>query len=165
MAREPVAVAADAARVPRAAARSRFFIGVAVLLLAFVLSGFARTFFLRPFFDVLPVPWYVYLHGAIVTTWFVLVVAQTILVAADRTHVHRRLGVVAALVAVAVVLLSLNAVLRFPYRIATEDVEGEEQGLGGVGIVVWLDLVSLLLFMAFVGAALYWRKRPTRTNV
>jgi hypothetical protein len=157
MSQEHIAVLTPDAAA-RTATRSRFFVVVAALLLAFVLGGFARTFFLRPFFDVLPVPFYVYLHGAVVTTWFVLVVVQTFLVAANRTHVHRRLGVAAAVVAVALVISSLNAVLRFPFRLATENVEGETADFSGQGIVVWLDLVALALFTAFVAAALYWRK-------
>jgi hypothetical protein len=62
-----------------------------------VFTGFARTYYLRSVFDgpAVPTP-LVHLHGAVFTAWILVFVAQTSLVAARRTDLHRRLGVVAA---------------------------------------------------------------------
>jgi hypothetical protein len=147
----------DAAEARRTANRSRFFLVLSAALLALVLAGFARTFFLRPFFDVLPVPWYVYVHGSLVAAWFMLVAIQTSLVAADHTRVHRRLGIGGGALALAVVAVSLVAVLRLPARINSADVDGE--GVIDFAVVVVLDLVALALFSIFVAAAIYWRRR------
>ena len=75
-------------------AQSKFFLGMSIVLLLFVLSGFAPTLYLRAFFDVPPIPASIYLHGGILTGWFVWLVVQTSLVQTARTATHRRLGVV-----------------------------------------------------------------------
>jgi hypothetical protein len=87
----------------RAAARSGFFFWISILLLAFLMIGFAPSLYLRAFFDVAPIPVYLHVHGAIATSWFVWLVLQTSMVRTGRTATHRRLGVVGAVIAVAVV--------------------------------------------------------------
>jgi hypothetical protein len=144
----------------RARARSKYFLGVAALLLALVFTGFARTFFARPFFDVPPIPWYLFVHGFVLASWFVLLVAQTVLVAAHRTDLHRRLGILGGVVAVALVGMSLVAVLGFPAHVKASVLSIDETfPVDVMRAVVWTDLASLLIFATFVGAALYWRRR------
>src|SRR6266545_6194031 len=98
------------------AARRRervFYIVVAVVAAALVYAGFARTFFLRPYFAFAdqPLPMLRVVHGIIFTTWFVLLLVQTSLVAAGRTDLHRRLGIAGiALAALMVVVGALTAV-------------------------------------------------------
>jgi hypothetical protein len=87
-------------------ARSRwFFIGAAGFLLLIVFLGFAPTFYLRPLFApyvrLRPVPWYRYVHGALMTLWYVLFLIQASLVAGGRVRLHRRVGVAAGLTAAA----------------------------------------------------------------
>jgi len=89
-----------------------FFLLLAAVLLVGLLAGFARTFFLRGFFDVPPLPMYLYGHGAVLTSWFVLVFIQASLVSARRLDVHRRLGVAGAVIAALVVLISPLVVVR-----------------------------------------------------
>jgi hypothetical protein len=94
-------------------------------------------------------------HGVVLTTWFVLVFAQTCLVAAHRTDLHRRLGVAAAVLAVLVVPISAFVTVRFvPRAIAF--------GLNQAAIkeIVIGDLVSLVIFPSLVSTALYLRRRP-----
>src|ERR1700686_4322336 len=101
--------AGQVARVPRPAGRRAlrwFFPVVASLLLAGLLVGFAKTFFLRSQFNVPPIPPYLYVHGFVLTTWFVLVLAQTCLGAAHRTDLHRRIGIVAVVVGVLIIPIS-----------------------------------------------------------
>ena len=99
-------VAADLQATSLHRARSRwFFVGAAVFVLSIVFLGFAPTFYLRPLFaphfPLRPVPLYRYVHGTVMTLWYVLFLIQASLVARGRTHLHRRIGVVAALTAVA----------------------------------------------------------------
>src|SRR5688572_27992461 len=77
-----------------ALAERRFFTGISLVILATVLVGFARTFFLRPLFPDMPSPAepIFYVHGVAFTAWIVLLLAQTSLVAAGRTELHRRIG-------------------------------------------------------------------------
>lgn len=86
--------------------RTRLYRTAALLALAIVLVGFARTFFLKPFFQAPPpLSLLTIAHGLVMTAWFVLFIVQTQLVAAGNVRTHRRLGVagvwLAALVLVA----------------------------------------------------------------
>lgn len=96
-----------------------FFVSMALALLAVVVVGFAPTFFLRGYFGTarLPpglrtFPVYLWVHGVVLTSWFLLFFAQTVLVASHRTGLHRRLGVFGAVLAMAVVLVSANVLIR-----------------------------------------------------
>jgi hypothetical protein len=143
------------AGVPRSSGRwaSRWFFSIASsLLLAGVLVGFAKTFFLRSQFNVPPIPPYLYVHGVVLTTWFALVVVQTCLVAARRTDLHRRLGIVAIVVAVLVVLMSAFVVVHAAQR---------AKGISPLlRIEIVGDLLSLVWFAGFVAAGVYFRRRP-----
>jgi len=67
-------------------------------MFAAVFLGFARSFFLRPFFPEVSAPRKRHLLRArrAFTAWCLLMVAQPLLVAGDRTDLHRRIGTVAA---------------------------------------------------------------------
>jgi len=69
-----------------------FFSGMALLLLAAVFEGFARTYYLAGVFHA-PLPsLIIHLHGAAVTCWILLLVTQTSLVSAGRVDIHRWLA-------------------------------------------------------------------------
>jgi hypothetical protein len=78
----------------RASAERRFFTGMALAILATIIVGFARSFFLRPLFPELPSPseMIFYVHGVVFTAWIVLLVVQASLVAGGRTELHRKIG-------------------------------------------------------------------------
>ena len=52
----------------------------------------------REFFPVEPIPGYLYVHGAVLTSWFVWLVLQTSLVRGGNTALHRRMGVIGAII-------------------------------------------------------------------
>jgi hypothetical protein len=86
-----------------------FFSGMAALILATVLVGFARTYFLAGVFRA-PLPnLLIHIHGAVFSTWILLLVAQTSLVAAGRVDLHRRLGLLGFGLACLMVVLGLLA--------------------------------------------------------
>jgi hypothetical protein len=157
VAKVPTAVLANSRE--RASGRSKYFLGVALVLLVFVLTGFGPTLFARPFFDVPPLPWYLFVHGFVLASWFLLLVAQTTLVVAHRTDLHRRLGILGGFIAVALVGMSLVAVLGFPAHVKanvlTSNVAFDATVLR---TIVWTDLASLVIFSTFVAIALYWRR-------
>src|ERR1044071_9515795 len=70
-----------------------FYTGMSAAFVVTVFAGFARTYYLRPFFDARPLVTVLHLHGLVFTSWILLLVVQTALVAKRRTDVHRRLGV------------------------------------------------------------------------
>src|SRR5262245_49271621 len=89
----PVSIDEPGRAGTRTVKRSRFMMAMSWVLLVVVLVGFSPSFYLRSFFPVPPIPAYLYVHGVIVTCWFLLLVAQTTLVATGNTAVHRKLGI------------------------------------------------------------------------
>lgn len=86
-----------------------FFPGMALLMLATVFVGFARSYFLAGVFAA-PLPnWLIHAHGAAFSSWILLLIAQTSLVAANRVDVHRKLGLVGFSLACVMVILGILA--------------------------------------------------------
>lgn len=105
--------------IEKSSRRSRehqFFWGMSVLMTLVVFIGFARTYFLAAIFHAEPLPApIVSIHGAVFTSWIVLLVVQTSLALGGRTDFHRRLGVLGVALAPVVVILGVlvaNEMLR-----------------------------------------------------
>ena len=84
-------------------------------MLTLVVVGFARTFYARPFFGAIDeptrsaeLPRHLMLHGLVMTSWFALVVTQTLLIAKRNVALHRRLGIAGAALAVLVVVVDMR---------------------------------------------------------
>lgn len=139
--------------------RSRFHFAMAVAMLALVVVGFARTFFLRPFFNTYDVAWYVLGHGVLMTLWFVGYVAQTAWVAQGRVGVHRRMGVLGGWIGLSAILSSCGVALGMVTlrRHAGRDVAAEVDRFADV---VWTNMSSICVFAVFFGLALALRRRP-----
>ena len=73
----------------------RFYQGMVIAVIAMIVLGFARSFFLRPFFPGVHAPSeiYFYLHGVVFTLWLALLFTQVTLVGAGNVALHRKLGV------------------------------------------------------------------------
>lgn len=135
----------------------RFYTGFAIAVLAVVLVGFGRSFFLRPLFPDWPSPTEAvfYVHGAVFSAWVVLLITQAALVAAGRTDIHRRTGAFGAALAILMVALGLYASLVAAKR-----------ATGFVGIPVpplqflAVPFFDMVLFAAFVGLAVAKRGEP-----
>jgi len=82
---------------------------MAVLILVTVFLGFARSYYLAGVFRA-PLPnAIVHIHGAVFSSWILLLFAQTSLVAAGRVDLHRRLGLLGFGLAFLVLVLGLLA--------------------------------------------------------
>ncbi len=135
--------------------RNKFYRTMAGILLLTVLVGFSPKFFLRPLFDVPPVPsLYVYLHGAIMTGWFLLFFVQTSLVLAGRTPLHRRMGVFGAFLGATVFVSAIVVTIR---AVAW----GVDRGfdLAFSSQFFWLNLGAMIAFGPLLTAAIFYRKR------
>ena len=77
-----------------------FYVGISVVVATTVFAGFARSYFLKSYFGSPPLMPLLHLHGLVFTSWIVLLLTQTTLVAANRTDIHRRLGIIGAVIAV-----------------------------------------------------------------
>jgi hypothetical protein len=86
-----------------------FFSAMAVLILATVFVGFARTYFLAGVFRAHLPNLLIHIHGAAFTCWILLLVTQTALVSAHRVDIHRKLGLAGFALACAMIALGLAA--------------------------------------------------------
>lgn len=132
-----------------------FFGGVTIALLIAVLVGFGPTYYFSSISGTtfqLSVP--LHLHGAAFTTWMLLLVIQSTLVAAGRTDVHRRLGVAGAVLgAVMMVLGAYVALTRFHAGLMSPP-----PGIPA-GVLLAVSLATIVVFPVLFGSALLLRGR------
>jgi hypothetical protein len=76
--------------------RNRFPQVAVVALAAVTIIGFARTYYLRVWFDLPPLSRAAHLHGILATLWLALHFTQARLVAAREIALHKRLGIFTA---------------------------------------------------------------------
>ena len=88
------------------------------------------------------------------TAWYVLFAAQVLLVSAGRVDIHRRLGVLVAITAVAIVPTGIATAIGFIRRVAGN---ADESALAA--LIAGYQFVALTLFALLVGTALAFRRR------
>ena len=133
----------------------RFFVGMGCTALIVVFVGFAPSYFLRGLVDagrpLLPLTPLIHLHGLLFSGWIVLFVAQTGLVAAGRTDLHRRLGVFGAVLAIAMIAVGALTALHGVARVS---------GPPTIPPLTWLavPLFDLPVFALLVGVGIRLRR-------
>lgn len=146
----------------RWSAERRFFTFMTLAIFAAVYVGFARTFFLRPWFPevaplVPPEPFFI-LHGAVFTAWFVVLLVQPTLVGLGRTDLHRAFGQVGAGVAASVVVVGVIGAFIAARRAG---------GFMGVPVpaqqFVLIPLVDMAVFAVLAGVA-FARRRDVQLH-
>jgi hypothetical protein len=123
-----------------------------------VIVGFAPTYYARmlgsaPMHTVSGRPFtsLVYAHGAAFTTWILLFIAQTALIATHRTKVHMRLGIAGGVLAAAMVVLGLVT--------ASEAARAGTAVPGTTPLQFFaIPFFDMVLFAVFIGLAL-WNRR------
>ncbi|WP_158787068.1 hypothetical protein [Granulicella sp. L46] len=86
-----------------------FFSAMPFVMMAMVLYGFARTYFLVGMVAA-PLPnKLIHVHGAVFTSWMILLIVQTALVATKKVKLHMTLGLFGFGLAVAMVVLGTTA--------------------------------------------------------
>ena len=139
-------------RVPGRINDRRLYILAAILTPLIVLAGFARTYYLKPFFNTPDLPGrIVHLHGIVMTSWVVLFVVQVSLVATRRTRLHQRLGILGGVLAALVVIVGTLTALFAAARGATP-------GPPALAFLV-IPLGDMLVFSVLIGLALYFRRK------
>lgn len=129
--------------------RGRFFSGMSALLVFIVVAGFARTLYLRAYLGLPKLPVHLYVHGTIFTLWILVVFVQVYLVATHRTHIHRRLGIAALVVAACAVAVSL---LTLAIRDAPSIDQAPQHAFG--------NIMSLVAFSSCLLSGVLLRNRP-----
>jgi len=145
-------------RRPALTGERRFYLGMALVVLASTFVGFAPSYYLRfaidaghPLEPLIPV---VFIHGLLFTCWVLLFVTQVALVSAGRTDLHRRLGILGMAMVTAMIPLALFIALRGVDRPLTAP--------PGVDPRTWLavPLLDVPVFGGLIIAALANQRNP-----
>jgi len=132
-----------------------FYIAMSLAVIAITFAGFAKSWFLRPYFDnPRALALTIQIHGAAFTAWVVLLLAQTTLVAVHRTDVHRKLGWIGAALAVFMCAIAVKAAILATHR---DVLCCNADAARGFFIVPVADVA---VFAVLVGCAVAWRRDP-----
>jgi len=129
-----------------------FFTGMALAILITVFAGFSRTYFLRPYFTPGPLIPLLHLHGLVFSSWIVLFITQTSLIAAKRVRLHMTLGIAGGVIASLMIIVgTVTAIIR---------AKGPSP-IPGVNALTFLTipLGDMLVFAILVSLAFYFRRR------
>lgn len=137
---------------PRRSDRPFYTVMAAAIALT-VFAGFAPTFYLRGMFETKPLSNLLILHGILFTSWILLLFVQVRLVAAKRTHIHRKLGVAAGMLAAVMPVVGILAAIASAKKGFTPP--------GGPPPLVFMaiPLADMIIFPTLVGLGLYFRRR------
>jgi hypothetical protein len=126
-----------------------FYTRMALLFLVTVLVGFSNSYRVRAVAAAPPLDPAVRVHAGLFVSWFVIFLAQAVLVRSRRMVLHQTIGSAAAVVA-ALIVLNGPALAVSAARRGT---------LPGDGLALMLMMIGDVLgFGAFVAAALYCRR-------
>lgn len=131
-----------------------FYVAMSIAAVITVFAGFAPTYYLRPYYNSTPLIPLLHLHGMVFTSWLALFMVQTTLVAAHRTDIHRRLGILGGVIASFMVLIGFTTAVIRAGQGATP-----VPGVSSLSFLV-VPLGDMLVFAILVGAGFYYRRRP-----
>ncbi len=143
-----------------------FFAGFALTIAVTVLIGFSRTYYFKELTAAPALPILFHLHGALFTAWVLLLVAQTFLIAGSRIAVHRRLGIVGALLVppllvtgLMVAVLAARGDAPLSSAVANGTFEFVLPDLDPLVAMV-VPFASVSIFTVFVALGLVYRRMP-----
>jgi uncharacterized membrane protein YozB (DUF420 family) len=149
-----VAMTAGGVRfAPRARWDRNFFLLIVALIWLGILMGFVPEIVGRIQAHKPAYPLIVPVHGAAFVGWLCLLTTQVLLIRAGRPDIHKRLGLVAAVLAPAMVVLGLGASWTMDrVHFGTPDSDPS---------FIAIQLADLINFSALAAAAIVWRKTPS----
>jgi hypothetical protein len=134
----------------------RLFLFLAILFPVVVVAGFARTYYLRFFFDAPLIPTLlVHMHGVVMTAWVALFITQVWLISSKRIRVHQKLGFVGIGLAVLLIVVGF-------FTASAGAVRGSAAAPQNIPPLVFfvVPFFDLVMFAIFFGGAIYFRKQP-----
>lgn len=131
-----------------------FYVSMSIAAVLTVFAGFAPTYYLRPYFTTTSLMPLLHLHGLVFTSWLALFLIQTTLVAAHRTDIHRRLGILGGVIAALMILIGPTTAVIRASQGATP-----VPGVSPLSFLV-VPLGDMFVFAILVGAGFYYRRRP-----
>jgi hypothetical protein len=148
---------------------SRFYFLITILLFVVVLLGFGRTFFLRSFFPqpghltMENLPPGIFVHGLLMTLWYVLLITQSVLVNVKKVQLHMKLGWALAAVAILLVVFAIPVMMGFaPRLLELGFINLDNPGAVQFQNMLWTnDLTSIIVFISMVTIGMLNRKNIT----
>ena len=136
-----------------AVVRNRFYAAFALAVAVFTFVAFARTYYLRHWFDVPPITVLLHIHSIVFTAWVVLFVIQTRLIAAKNYRTHMQFGIAGIVVAALVVIFGYATAI-----VSASAPRVRPMGMNSQQFVL-VPLVAITFFAVLVTAAVAMRKR------
>jgi hypothetical protein len=136
----------------------RFFTWMAIVFAVVTVVGFGPTYYFAGLKDN-PTPVLtprLHVHGALATTWILLLIAQTRLVAAGRRDVHKTLGIAGAVLAIAILLSGIFVAILSERRVHTDVNAGT---FADPYVFFVFPIFSVGLFGVFVALGILNRRR------
>ena len=135
--------------------RSRFYVGLALLIAAITLTGFAPSLY-ASLFQGLARPWFIHLHAAVYVGWLLLLIVQSVIAAQGRIALHRRVGNFG--IAYGCLVFVLGVIVTFAATVV--HIAAGEWTTERGGRFLALSLGDMVLFAGFFGSATAYRRRP-----
>jgi len=135
-----------------------FYSGMAIAMAVTVFIGFARTYYLSAYFGTHGTigggafSTIIRVHAMLFTTWVLLFLAQTSLVATHRVAIHRRLGVAVGVVAAIMIVVGTATALDLARR------GGAPHGLDPLAFLA-IPLSDMVVFSVLIATALFLRRK------
>jgi len=131
-----------------------FYSSLSILAALIVAGGFWNTYWKGAFDGSIQKSWVVDLHAAVFVGWIVLFIAQATLIFRGRTDVHRKVGKFGILYGFVIIGMGLFVSL---HQLAVGVEAGNAAEAQGFLLI---PLVDMIVFPAFFGAAIYYRRKP-----
>lgn len=131
----------------------KFYLSMALFAAVVVFAGFARTFFLNPFFARLSLPRLFVFHGIVFSLWIVLLVTQAVLISSRKVRVHRLLGYAAIGLVLLMVVVGLTMAVRSVQR------GFSPPGAPPPHAFMVIPVGDITVFTILIGLAFWYRNR------
>lgn len=135
-----------------------FYSTIAIVMAITVFAGFAPTYYSKlvsggPLTTLSHYPFnaLLHVHGVLFTSWVILFIVQTALVASHRVAIHRRLGIAGGALAAGMVMVGTATAITAARR------GGGPPGVDPLAFLI-VPLFDMLLFTTFISAALLLRR-------
>ena len=133
-------------------ARRAFYLGVSLLIVAVVVTGFSRTIAHNLLHAPYVVPAVLYVHGITFSGWVLLFATQAALIRYRNVALHRALGIFGGFYGVMLVLVGVGATVAMTIIHAHQGPPSPVPSL--------VPLTDMVAFAVPFGLALHWRRRP-----
>jgi uncharacterized membrane protein YhaH (DUF805 family) len=134
--------------------RKRFYVGIAFLIVAVVLAGFAPSF--ANMAAGSPRPWFLHAHAAIYLGWLALLVCQAVLAARGKIALHRRVGTFGIAYGALIWIVGMIVTFAAPAL----HVRAGEWDLDRAATFIPIPLGDMVLFGGFFAGAVWYRRKP-----